>query len=316
MRNNGVTLLFVLGLGVAQGCGGASQKAAPASTLPSAASAAESAERTRLAELKARENEIRELRGQLALAKAEAGELKDSVARSSEFHRETVRIGPTAREVEAAAAAGFIDDSGPRPVLRLYGDGGSGGGLTRWEPTPVASSRGTPPLIIPEAPPGIEARLPIAPLPDAPSFTAQAPGWSASLGGAGAFEPAPSEADGAVALYQGALRAIGDRKLGLALRSLHEFLVKYPNHAYADNALFWKGEVLYAERQYAQALSAYAEALRRYPRGNKAADSLLKMGLCTKRMGNVRLAQSHFEKVQSLYPGTVAARLASEENVR
>ena len=308
----------MLGLGVAQGCGGASQQVTPASTLPSAASAAESAERTRLAELKARENEIRELRGQLALAKAEAGELKDSVARSSEFHRETVRIGPTAREVEAAAATGFIDDSGPRPVLRLYGDagGGTGGGLTRWEPTPVSSPRGTPPLIIPEAPPGIETRLPIAPLPDAPMFTAQASGSAASLAAVSHVGPAPTEADGAVALYQSALRAVGDRKLGLALRSLHEFLVKYPNHAYADNALFWKGEVLYAERQYAQALSAYAEALRRYPRGNKAADSLLKMGLCTKRMGNVRLAQSHFEKVQSLYPGTVAERLASEENVR
>ena len=38
-----------------------------------------------------------------------------------------------------------------------------------------------------------------------------------------------------------------------ALTSLTDFLSRYPDHEYADNALYWRGEIFYARRQYADA---------------------------------------------------------------
>lgn len=310
MRSASSLAIVLVLSGATLGCGASAPAPGAASTTPvGAQAAAEEREReAALAALKARENEIRELKGQLALAKAEAHELRETQVHRSEFQRETVRIGSGRREADVWEESGAIDDSGPRPVLRLYGDApsaGTGGGLSRWESGPAPRSE-VPPLVIPEAPPGVETRLPVAPLPGGPAFTAQARP-ALELGAA------PQSQDEAVVLYQAALKAVSERKLGSALRALHGFLVKFPAHPYAHNALYWKGEVLYAERQYAQAVQAYEEVVRKQPRGSKSADALFKLGMSLRRMGNVQAAKQRFQQVQAQYPGSVAARLAAEE---
>ncbi|MEZ4256928.1 MAG: tol-pal system protein YbgF, partial [Polyangiales bacterium] len=120
----------------------------------------------------------------------------------------------------------------------------------------------------------------------------------------------------ALAEYQAALSNIRDRKFGAALKGLHEFLVKHPKHAYADNALYWKGEVLYAQRQYGQALVTFEDVVVRFPRGNRVSDAFLKAGLCHARMGNLKNARGYFQRLKSLFPDSVAARMASQEDVR
>ena len=80
-----------------------------------------------------------------------------------------------------------------------------------------------------------------------------------------------------------------------------------------QNALYWRAETHYALRAYDQAQAEFEAVVNRYPHGSKAADALLKAGLCRLRSGNRREAESVFERVQREYPETVAARMAARE---
>ena len=75
-------------------------------------------------------------------------------------------------------------------------------------------------------------------------------------------------------------------------------------------ALFWRGEVLFAQKRYEQALTGFQQALEREPRGEKAADALLKIGLCYQRLGQPERARATFERLKAQFPESDAARLA------
>ncbi len=53
--------------------------------------------------------------------------------------------------------------------------------------------------------------------------------------------------------------------------------------ALAGSAQYWLGETFYARGKYVDAASAFAEGYKRYPKGTKAADDLLKLGMSLAR---------------------------------
>lgn len=59
---------------------------------------------------------------------------------------------------------------------------------------------------------------------------------------------------------------------------LQSLIRDYPNHSLLSNAQYWLGETYYARKDYRQAAVAFAQGYQAYPKGNKAADSLLKLG--------------------------------------
>jgi tol-pal system protein YbgF len=118
----------------------------------------------------------------------------------------------------------------------------------------------------------------------------------------------------AVERYRAALAHLEGRRLPEALTALTGFLDEFPAHPYAGNALYWRGEVRYAMRRYGEALRDFERLVRQHPRGEKAADALLKMGLCHQRMGDETRARAYFRRVRNEYPESVAARLASQED--
>lgn len=87
-----------------------------------------------------------------------------------------------------------------------------------------------------------------------------------------------------------------------------------PSHAYVGNALYWRGEVRYAQREYARAAAEFQSVLDRLPRRHEAADALLKIGLCQVRMGDRARAHATFLRVREQYPNTEAARAALRED--
>jgi tol-pal system protein YbgF len=117
----------------------------------------------------------------------------------------------------------------------------------------------------------------------------------------------------AVRDYRAALALVRDRDLNEGLTRLRRFVQIYGGHAYADNALFWQGEVLFMQRRYQDALRAYSEVLSRYPRGNKVSDAMLKMARCHQRLGNTSQASSLLQRLRREFPQSVAARIASRE---
>jgi tol-pal system protein YbgF len=124
----------------------------------------------------------------------------------------------------------------------------------------------------------------------------------------------PAEAGASSALdpeakrsYDAALSLVNARQYGRALDALAAFLVKWPDHPYADNALYWRGECYLAQGDYPRASEQFEGVVARFPAGNKAPDALLKLGICQQKLGNSNRAKEVFGRLAAQYPQSEAA---------
>jgi tol-pal system protein YbgF len=108
--------------------------------------------------------------------------------------------------------------------------------------------------------------------------------------------------------YEAALSLVNARQYDAALDALAAFLVKYPDHPYADNALFWRGECYYAKGDYLHAAEQFEGVFTRFPAGNKAPDALLKLGMSHQKLGNPAKAKECFDRLAHAYPQSEAGR--------
>jgi tol-pal system protein YbgF len=131
----------------------------------------------------------------------------------------------------------------------------------------------------------------------------------ADNGTAGAGEERPSALDPeAKPAYDAALALVTAHKYDAALDALAAFLVKWPDHPYADNAMYWRGECYFARGDYAHAAEQFEGVLTRFPAGNKAPDALLKLGMCAARTGDAARAKELYARLARDYPQSAAAR--------
>lgn len=108
--------------------------------------------------------------------------------------------------------------------------------------------------------------------------------------------------------YEAALSLVNGKQYDAALDALAAFLVKYPDHPYADNALFWRGECYYAKGDYLHASEQFEGVVTRFPAGNKAPDALLKLGMSRLKLGDPVKAREYFDRLAQTYPQSDAAR--------
>lgn len=108
--------------------------------------------------------------------------------------------------------------------------------------------------------------------------------------------------------YEAALGLVNAKQFDAALEALAAFLVKYPDHPYADNALYWRGESYFAKGDYLRASEQFEGVVTRYPAGNKAPDALLKLGVCRQKLGDPLKAKEYFDRLAQSYPQSEAAR--------
>jgi len=66
--------------------------------------------------------------------------------------------------------------------------------------------------------------------------------------------------------------------------AFREFLSAHPQDALAGNAQYWLGETYYVRGQYEPAAQAFLQGYQGYPKGAKAPDSLLKLGMSLSAM--------------------------------
>ena len=238
-----------------------------------------------------REQTIVQLNGKLALLESRRNELADQLAsfeqaQASEVER-SERSEAAEREEELARAA-RRRESEPRPVLRLHGD--------RVE----SRSSGASEFTSTWQPPVTRERLTVAPVPSLPAVSSEK-----------APAPLPSARSAeAEALYVQALDLVRKRQFAPALRELDAFMRAFPGDVRAVRVLFWRGEVLFAQREYARALTSYEEVLERDPRGDKAADALLRVARCQQRLGALERARSTIVELRARFPESEAARVA------
>jgi tol-pal system protein YbgF len=108
--------------------------------------------------------------------------------------------------------------------------------------------------------------------------------------------------------YDAALALVRSKQYDKALDALAGFLVHNPDHPYAENAMYWRGECFYASGDYARAAEQFEGMNARFPYGNKAPDALLKLGMSQKRLGNEAQAQKTFGELRDRYPKSEAVR--------
>jgi tol-pal system protein YbgF len=251
--------------------------AAAGSTRPAVTATADTEQESVVARLtrgsEEQERRISELEARLALLEQEAHEWREG---ASEKHAETVRIGAHRPDPVVESEEQRL----PVAVVRLH------------EPESAPAALAVAPLFT-------SSKLPIVPLPEQRA--------SKMPGAEGGTEPSAREA------YRAALRFVSERRWDLAEAALGRFLQQYPDGPLSASAIYWRGEVYYGQRRYGDALQDFQAALSRFPEGGKAADALLKVGMCHLRLGDQAMAQRYFKQVREQYPGSDAARMAGRE---
>jgi tol-pal system protein YbgF len=92
-----------------------------------------------------------------------------------------------------------------------------------------------------------------------------------------------------------------------AEQALRAFIQRYPNDALTGNAQYWLGETYYVRKDYNNAAAVFAEGYQKYPKGGKAADNLMKLGMSLAQLGQKADACRAFARFDRDFPSAAAA---------
>ncbi len=98
----------------------------------------------------------------------------------------------------------------------------------------------------------------------------------------------------------------GHHREGLA--QMGAFLTRWPDHPYADNAIYWRAECLAGLGEPQKAVAELEGLLSRFPLGNKVPDSLLKLSILYERAGDPAKARAALDRLEREFPKSDAAR--------
>jgi tol-pal system protein YbgF len=153
---------------------------------------------------------------------------------------------------------------------------------------PGSPSRGTPPANLGTLPPDAAAAIK-PPLPDG---------------------NAKQQYDYATALIT------KDQNFPEAERALRAFIAAYPTDGLTPNAYYWLGETYYVRKDYQQAAFTFAEAFQKYPKAQKAPDSLFKLGLSLSQLNQTKEACTAYGRLLDNFPtadNALKARVGNEQ---
>ncbi len=102
--------------------------------------------------------------------------------------------------------------------------------------------------------------------------------------------------------YNRAFSYLQQRNYAEAEKTFKSFVAANPNDNLTGNALFWLGETYSAQKNYPDAASQYLDSYRKFPKGSKAVESLLKLGVSLESMGEKQQACQTFARVLKEHP--------------
>jgi tol-pal system protein YbgF len=134
----------------------------------------------------------------------------------------------------------------------------------------------------------------------------------ATAGGAAGTLPSGSPQD----QYNYAFGLLRQANYPAAEQALRSFIQRYPNDPLAGNAQYWLGETYYVRKDYSNAAAVFAEGYQKYPKGGKAADNLLKLGMALGQLGQKADACRAFARLDRDFPtapATIKDRAGEEK---
>jgi tol-pal system protein YbgF len=87
-----------------------------------------------------------------------------------------------------------------------------------------------------------------------------------------------------------------------AERAFREFVISNSDHELAGSAQYWYAETFRIRQLYTDAASAYLEGYQKYPKGKKAPDNLLKLGVSMVQIGEKDQGCKMINGVELQYP--------------
>ncbi len=144
------------------------------------------------------------------------------------------------------------------------------------------------------------------------------PGQLGSYNQSPASGAVSGRADDAASMYENAFSLVKNNQYDAAETGFKAFLDQYPDHVLSSNAKYWLGETYYVRGNYQDAARLFAEGYQQAPKGNKAADNLLKLGMSLSSMGKKEdacIAFSQINKEGFANAGPVMRR-ADQEKTR
>ena len=112
--------------------------------------------------------------------------------------------------------------------------------------------------------------------------------------------------------YDEAMRLVERKDYRAAIPRLKEFLKKYPDSNFGDNAQYWLGESYYAIKEYDQAILEFDGVRRRSPKGDKAPAALLKQGFAFAELGDKLDARLILQELVERFPDSEEAAKAKQ----
>jgi tol-pal system protein YbgF len=155
-----------------------------------------------------------------------------------------------------------------------------------------------PPPYVPTGPGTLTPpRSPPGPPPFAPESESEGPGNALHPASLGAL-PAGSASE----QYNFAFGLLKQADYSAAEAALKSFIRQHPDDGLAGSAQYWLGETYYMRGNYADAASTFAEGYKRYPKGTKAPDNLLKLGMSLARANQKHNACIAFQQLDHDFP--------------
>ncbi len=111
----------------------------------------------------------------------------------------------------------------------------------------------------------------------------------------------------AAAQYNQAFGLLKQADYPAAETALKAFIEQHPKDPMAGNAQYWLGETYFTRGRYQEAASAFAEGYKHYPKGTKAADGLLKLGMSLARANQKQNACVALGQLDHDFPNPGAA---------
>ena len=227
------------------------------------------------------------------------------------------RIEQVNSDIDVRLGQGSAQPSGSMPPSP-----GPAGGFVGAEPPPNAEPAAMTPYGRPP-PPGYGTLTP----PQAGGTTPYGapaqltPPQTASAGSADTLRPPGSDtmpSGSASAQYNAAFGLLRQADYPAAEEALRSFIQHHPDNPLAGNAQYWLGESFYARGQYTEAAAAFADGYKRYPKGAKAPDELLKLGMSLARADqkhNACIALMQLDR-DFPHPGSAVRDRAAQEKKR
>lgn len=238
---------------------------------------------------------------------------------ASDTHRDTIRLGAEPTRIEPIRVDstsvrgddGDAPDESNLPAVRISRNER----IPEREPFVVHANERLPVVPVPPVPTTPAPARPATGAPAPPP--APAPGIAPPRNGHAAL-PLVETATGtldprAATAYDEALAMARSGRCGDAVEAFAGFLVRWPSHPHADNAMYWRAECFLRSGDAARGVRELQGLLERFPVGNKVPDALFTLRTALLRSGDAAGAEQAGRRLLTEHPDSEAARRLRDE---